>query len=124
MAADSAHSELGVPPNDEGTAEASAEHRAQGRADALLGFSETRNPWPEGTRAHASYRDGWIQGEAERQAAAAASTTSGKRRRRRRANGETEPETLVSGMEAALQALGINNIFGDASGYRGATACG
>ena len=56
--------------DDEPTAEASAEHRAQGRADALLGFSETRNPWPEGTRAHASYRDGWVQGEAERQAAA------------------------------------------------------
>jgi transcriptional regulator with XRE-family HTH domain len=82
--------------DDEPTAEASAEHRDQGRADALLGFSETRNPWPEGTRAHASYRDGWAQGEAERQTAAAAPTTSGKRRRRRRVNGETEPaETSV-----------------------------
>jgi hypothetical protein len=69
--------------DDEPTAEASAEHRDQGRADALLGFSETRNPWPEGTRAHASYHDGWVQGEAERQTAAAAPTTSGKRRRRR-----------------------------------------
>jgi hypothetical protein len=30
--------------------------------------STRSNPWPEGTRAHASYREGWVQGEAERQA--------------------------------------------------------
>jgi uncharacterized protein (UPF0335 family) len=43
----------------------SAEHRAQGRADALQGFNETKNPWPEGSRAYTSYHQGWTEGNAE-----------------------------------------------------------
>jgi uncharacterized protein (UPF0335 family) len=42
-----------------------ATRRAQGRADALQGFNETRNPWPEGSRAYASYHQGWVEGNAE-----------------------------------------------------------
>jgi uncharacterized protein (UPF0335 family) len=44
--------------------------RAQGRADALQGFNETKNPWPEGSRAYASYREGWAEGNAELEAKA------------------------------------------------------
>jgi uncharacterized protein (UPF0335 family) len=43
----------------------SDDHHAQGRTDALHGFTQTRNPWPEGSPAHASYRAGWVEGEAE-----------------------------------------------------------
>lgn len=46
----------------------SAEHRAQGRADGLQGFNETKNPWPEGSRAYTSYREGWVEGNGEMEA--------------------------------------------------------
>jgi hypothetical protein len=42
--------------------------RAQGRADALQGFNETKNPWPEGSRAYASYHQGWVEGNADLEA--------------------------------------------------------
>ena len=68
-------------------------HWAQGGADARQGFSLTRNPWPEGTRAYASYHAGWLEGEAERRANREAPTTSGKRRRQ-------APDTRANGPEA------------------------
>jgi len=64
--------------------EAAKAHRAQGYADGLQGFTATRNPWPEGTRAQASYHEGWVEGNAKMEEERAAPPS---RRRRRRTGG-------------------------------------
>jgi hypothetical protein len=47
----------------------SEQHRAQGRADGLQGFNETRNPWPEGSKAYLSWLEGWREGNTAMEAA-------------------------------------------------------